>query len=109
VEHVVDIPDKRIVTFAVPVTENGARVWREMKEVDTSKGAHANWPEDIFSRIVDAYLAETGNRGGLVGDAASFLTGARGLMDFALPLMRAVASDPRALDVIGPGQHAGGT
>ena len=107
VEHVVDIPGKRVATFRVPVTENGARVWREMKEVDTSKGAHANWPEDVFGRIVDAYLAKTGNRGGLVGDATCFLVRARGLMDFALPLMRALASDPRALDAVGPGPGPG--
>lgn len=99
VEHVADIPDKQIARFRVPVQENGRRVWREMEEVDTSdKGAHRNWPEQFFARIVDAYLAGTRNQGGRVGDAMSYLFHARALLDFALPVMEAVARDPRAIE-----------
>jgi len=69
-EHIVDIPDKRVARYRVPVQEQGARVWRAMEEFDTSdEGAHASWPERFFARLVHAYLAETGNRGGHVGDA----------------------------------------
>ena len=39
-EHIVDIPDKRVARFKVPVSENGARVWRDMEEFDTSERAH---------------------------------------------------------------------
>ena len=96
-EHVADIPGRRVVTFKVPVDENGTRVWREMKEVDTSgAGAHPNWPDRFFARIVDSYLEQTGNPGGLVGDAPSFLLDARGLLAFALPVMQAVAADATA-------------
>ena len=97
-EHIVDIPDKRIARFKVPVAEGGARVWRDMAEVDSSLGAHANWPTDFFSRIVDAHLAATGNRGGRVGSATCHLISARGLLDFALPVMRDVAADARAAE-----------
>lgn len=90
-EHIVDIPDKRISWFKVPVSENGVRVWREMAEVDTSEGAHANWPPLFFAQLVDGYLATTGNRGGPVGDSTSYLFSARGLLDYSLPIMRAVA------------------
>jgi aminoglycoside 3-N-acetyltransferase len=91
-EHIVDVPDKRIVTFQVPVAESGGRVWREMKEVDTSgAGAHPSWPDRFFARLVDAYLSDTGNRGGRVGDAGSYLLDARGLLAFALRVMRTVA------------------
>jgi aminoglycoside 3-N-acetyltransferase len=38
VEHVADMPGKRIARFKVPVEENGRRVWREMDEVDTAEG-----------------------------------------------------------------------
>jgi aminoglycoside 3-N-acetyltransferase len=42
VEHVADIPGKRIARYQVPVTDNGCRVWRAMEEFDTSgDGAHA--------------------------------------------------------------------
>ncbi|HEX3159266.1 MAG TPA: AAC(3) family N-acetyltransferase [Gemmatimonadaceae bacterium] len=98
-EHVAEFPGKRIARFRVPVVENGARVWREMEEVDTADGgAHTNWPDRFFARIVDRFLAASGNRGGLVGDAACFLLPARGLLGFALPVMAAVAADPRAAD-----------
>lgn len=97
VEHIVDIPDKIVARFMVPVIENGRRVWREMREYDTSRGAHAHWPENFFELLVDAFLARTGNTGGRVGDATSHLFRARELLDFALPVMRAVAEDSGAL------------
>jgi aminoglycoside 3-N-acetyltransferase len=98
-EHVVDIPGKRVAKFKVPVEDNGSRVWREMEEFDTSNdGAHPNWPDRFFGRIVDTYLAQTDNRGGRVGDALCFLLDARGLLELALRVMKAVAADPRAAD-----------
>ncbi|MHB8501786.1 MAG: AAC(3) family N-acetyltransferase [Candidatus Acidiferrales bacterium] len=99
VEHVAEIPGKRIARFQVPVQDDGRCVWRDMEEFDTSgDGVHANWPDRFFAKIVDAYLAETGNQGGCVGDAMSYILRARGLLDFALPLMEAVAIDPAAAD-----------
>lgn len=92
VEHVGDFPGKRIARFKVPVLEQGARVWRDMEEFDTSAdGAHANWPDRFFARIVDAYLDASGNRGGLIGGAPSYLMPARGLCEFARPIMERVA------------------
>jgi aminoglycoside 3-N-acetyltransferase len=94
VEHVSDIPGKRVARFKVPVTENGERVWREMEEFDTSSaGVHPNWPERFFARIVDGYLNESANRGGRVGNAWSYLFPAQDLFRFAQPLMERVAVD----------------
>jgi aminoglycoside 3-N-acetyltransferase len=102
VEHVADIPDKRVARFKVPVTETGVRVWRDMEEYDTSAaGAHANWPDRFFAKIVDSYLAASGNHGGRVGDAPSFLFAARELLDFAMPLMERVARDRDAANALG--------
>ena len=99
VEHVAEIPGKRIARFQVPVQQDGRRLWRDMEEFDTSgDGVHANWPERFFAKIVDAYLTETGNQGGRVGGAMSYLLSARGLLDLASSLMKAVAIDPRAAD-----------
>ena len=99
VEHIADIPDKRVASFTVPLLDGGVRVWREMKEYDTSgAGAHPHWPDRFFARIVDSYLARTNNRGGRVGDAMCYLLPARGLLDFARPVMERVARDPRAAD-----------
>jgi aminoglycoside 3-N-acetyltransferase len=99
VEHIADIPDKRVARFKVPVMQNGVRVWRDMEEVDTSDaGAHANWPERFFARIVDSFLAGTGNTGGRVGDAWSHLLSARELLRIARPVMERVAVDRHAAD-----------
>jgi aminoglycoside 3-N-acetyltransferase len=101
VEHVADIPGKRISHYRVPVMENGHRVWREMEEFDTSDdGVHGNWPNRFFASIVDTYLSNTRNQGGRVGDAMSYVLSARGLLDFALPSMEAVAADPGAADYL---------
>jgi aminoglycoside 3-N-acetyltransferase len=98
-EHVGDFPGKRVARYLVPVVERGNRVWRAMEEFDTSDaGAHANWPERFFGRIVDLHLRRTENRGGLVGDARSHLFSARALLDRALPIMTQVALDGRVAD-----------
>ena len=99
-EHVVDIADRIVARFRVPVLEGGVRVWREMEEFDTAERAHAHWPDRFFARLVDGYLAASGNRGGRVGDAPSVLLPARGLLEHALPIMRAIAADPRAADTL---------
>ena len=99
VEHVADIPGKRIARFEVPVMENGCRVWRAMEEFDTSgDGAHANWLDRFFARIVDSFLTQTKNHGARAGNAMTYILSARELFDFALPLMKAVAADPRAAE-----------
>jgi len=93
-EHVADFPNKRVARYEVPVMEDGRRIWRSMEEIDTSgDGAHANWPDRFFARIVDSLLAETGNEGERVGDAMTYVLNARELFDFALPLMKAAARD----------------
>jgi aminoglycoside 3-N-acetyltransferase len=97
-EHIVDVPDKLVAKYKVPVNENGRRVWREMEEFDTAERAHRNWPDRFFARLADTYLAQTNNRGGYVGNAQCFLMDARGLLDLALPVMKAVAADRRAAD-----------
>jgi aminoglycoside 3-N-acetyltransferase len=101
-EHIVDIPDKIVAKYKVPVMEHGQRVWRDQEEFDTSERAHAHWPDRFFARLVDTYLAKTGNRGGLVGNAHCVLFDARGLLDFSLPIMTALAADPRAADHLHP-------
>lgn len=92
VEHIADIPDKRVARFKVSVVQNGARIWREMTEFDTSgAGVHPNWPDRFFATLVDGFLGASQNRGGRVGDAWSHLMTARGLLDYARPIMERVA------------------
>src|ERR1700730_7171566 len=98
-EHGGDIPGKRIARYQVPVMENGCPVWRAMEEFDTSgDGVHANWPDRFFAKIVDSLLTKTRNTGARIGKAMTYILSARELLDFALPLMKAVATDPLAAE-----------
>jgi eukaryotic-like serine/threonine-protein kinase len=49
------------------------------------------------AKLTDSYLAEAQN-GGRVGGATSYLFPARELLAYALPIMKAVATDARAAD-----------
>lgn len=90
-EHIVDVPDKIVARYRVPVVGNGKRVWRFQEEFDSSTGAHASWPDRFFAKIVDGYLEMTGNRGGTVGGARSYLVPAQGLLGHALAEMKRTA------------------
>jgi aminoglycoside 3-N-acetyltransferase len=97
VEHIADLPGRRIARFRIPVLEDGERVWREMTEVDTSSiGAHPNWPDRFFAKIVDGFLRESHNRGGTVGDTVAFLIPVRPFLDFSRTVMERTAADARA-------------
>ena len=99
VEHVADFPGKRIARYQVPVLdETGRRIWRSQEEVDSANGAHSHWPDRFFAKVTDTYLMNQRIAAGSVGDAVGHLFPARGLFEFALPLMQAVAADPRAAD-----------
>jgi aminoglycoside N3'-acetyltransferase len=94
-EHILDAPGLRIAVFEVPVLENGVRVGKERKEIDTSgAGAHPNWPDRFFAQLVNAYLAKTHNRGRRVGHAHCFQFDAKGLLELALDGMRSAAAKP---------------
>ncbi|MGQ0767234.1 MAG: aminoglycoside N(3)-acetyltransferase [Gemmatimonadota bacterium] len=95
-EHVAPIANKRVARFLVPIMRDGERAWLDMAEYDTSSGVHTNWSPNFFAEIVDSYLLQSGNRGGQVGDALSFLIDARGLHAHALGAMQAVADDANA-------------
>ena len=99
IEHVANLPGKRVARYQVPVEKNGQRVWVAMEEFDTSgAGVHPNWPDRFFAKIVDSYLIQSNNQGGYVANSRTYLFRAQELLDFALPLMSAVADDPRAAE-----------
>jgi aminoglycoside 3-N-acetyltransferase len=97
VEHIADIPGKRIARFKVPIVEDGLTVWRDMEEFDTSgDGVHASWPDRFFATLVDGFLETSANAGGRVGNARSHLLSARGLLGYARPIMERTAAGPLA-------------
>ena len=92
VEHVADIPNKRIARFKVPIRDKGVTVWRDMAEFDTSGGGvHERWPDRFFATLVDGYITKSGIRPGRVGSAPAHLVPAHGLLDFARPIMEGIA------------------
>lgn len=93
-EHLVDVPGKRVVRYEVPWNVNGERVWRHCEEFDTSDPAHPAWHETFFRDITDAYLRRTGNTGGRIGDAESYVFDAQPFLAFALEAMAALVHDP---------------
>ena len=94
-ESIADFPDKIVKRYKVPVLQGGARVWLDCEEYDSSKGAHANWPERFFAAIVDGFIAERDGtplcRSGRIGNAASHVLDAKALVDFACQVMIATA------------------
>ena len=94
-EHVADFADKIVVRYRMPVLRNGRREWVDVEEYDSSNGAHANWPERFFARIVDDFIAQNAGTArcavGKVGDGDSFLLDAAGLVEFAIPVMERTA------------------
>ena len=93
-EHLVDVPDKRVVRYEVPWLIDGQRVWRPCEEFDTSEPAHPAWPQDVFRQITDAFLRRTGNTGGRIGDAESYVFDAQPFLAFALDVLAALVHTP---------------
>jgi aminoglycoside 3-N-acetyltransferase len=87
-EHIIDLPDKKVVKMKVPMLENGRRVWRETEEFDTSSGAHASFTEHIFAEIVDEFIGVSGIQSHTVGNSVSWLLPAKPLLEHALRVMK---------------------
>ena len=91
-EHIAPFEGKRIARYKVPILRDGARVWADCEEFNTSSaGVHENWPENAFELIVDDFLATRAGtpacRVGSVGRADSALLDAAALVEHAVPIM----------------------
>jgi len=93
-EALVDSPDKRMVTYTIPVRDGDRVMWRQVHDHDTS--ARGAFPykqaipdgEDAFAVIGPQALAAGAGISGTVGDAPSHLFAARPLADFATVWLR---------------------
>lgn len=89
-EYLADIPDKRTVSYRMPVLQDGARTWVDIQELDSSKGVRTWVGEgDYFEAIARAFLASGQGREGRVGEAPSYLFDAATLVPFAAAWMEA--------------------
>jgi aminoglycoside 3-N-acetyltransferase len=94
-EALVDGPEKRQVSYEVPVRDRGQVVWREVRDHDTSsRGAFpyervVEDGDDAFAVIGRLALAAGCGVTGQVGEAESHLFAAQPLVDFAVSWLRA--------------------
>jgi aminoglycoside 3-N-acetyltransferase len=86
-EALADAPNKRRVTYRMPIVESGRTVWREFHDIDTSEGAFdyaAVIEGNQFEAIAtDALGAGVGTHGP-VGASTSYLFDAEELTRFAI-------------------------
>jgi aminoglycoside 3-N-acetyltransferase len=91
-EAIARVPDKRRVTYQMPILVDGNPVWRTFHDIDTERGAFpyeqvVGPGDDPFAVIVAEMLAAGVGRGGRVGDGAAYLFDARAALDFAVAWM----------------------
>lgn len=59
-EHIAPFEGKRMARYKVPILGDGARVWIDCEEFDTTgQGVHPNWPHNAFELIVDDFIAKS--------------------------------------------------
>ena len=97
-EAVARAPEKRQVSFSIPVLEDGQVVDRTYTDIDTSVGAfpyaELGLPEDEFAVIARAALDEGAGIRGRVGDAECHLFDARRLTAFGVAWLEERFGDP---------------
>ncbi|MBE0446804.1 MAG: aminoglycoside 3-N-acetyltransferase [Actinobacteria bacterium] len=86
-EHMARLPNKRVIRYREPLLVNGAKVWMEIEEFDTSQPVVAGAWESYFADIVQEYLASGKGRSGQVGYAPSYLLNAADLYQYAVAWM----------------------
>ncbi len=86
-ETIAHVPGKRVVRYRMPVLQEGKRIWVEIEDIDTSRGAFDWEGGDYFEAIVQEYLALGKGRSGKVGAADSYLFDAAELVRFAVEWM----------------------
>lgn len=86
-EQLVQLPEKRIDRYAMPIMRDGERVWVTVEEYDTTNGIADFDEEDTFATIGRAFLAAGHGREGRVGAAEAALLPATELVRFGVEWM----------------------
>lgn len=87
VEHIVDLPDKRIDRYQMPILQGGRKVWVDIEEFDTTNGIADFGVEDYFNVIERSYISAGNGRSGNVGAAQTYLVDAEAIKNYALAWM----------------------
>ncbi len=84
-----DVPNKRIVTYQMPVKTADGVEWVEIEEFDTSDGIIDGYEGDYFTDLMAEYIEQYDIRAGKIGEARSYLFEAVHLSDYAISWMEA--------------------
>jgi aminoglycoside 3-N-acetyltransferase len=92
-EAIADVPNKRRVTYDIPVRAHGRTVWRGFEDIDTSLGAFPYedvvGEDDAFEVVAREALEARCGLAGRIGGAESYLFEAARLVSFAAGWMEA--------------------
>jgi aminoglycoside 3-N-acetyltransferase len=83
-EHKAKVPGKRVIRYEVPFATTRGTEWRTCEEFDTSHPVVDGLADDYFGTIVGEFLANGRGRRGTIGNAASVLVPAAGIVGFAV-------------------------
>jgi aminoglycoside 3-N-acetyltransferase len=86
VEHMVNVPNKKKVSFKMPVLREGKRVWVEIEEFDTC-GNVLPKTDEYFQAIPSQFFASGKGKSGKVGQAQSYFFRAEDFTRFAIRLL----------------------
>jgi len=90
-EYQASVPSKRYAEYEMPVHVDGERVWRRIRELDSSAGAFdyegLPFAEDAFEVITRSALTTGVGHSGTVGAAAAHLLPGRPLLEHAVSWM----------------------
>jgi aminoglycoside 3-N-acetyltransferase len=86
-EQLVDLPEKHIDRYQMPVLQSGRKVWIDVEEFDTTEGIADFGVEDYFHAIGETYLADGRGQSGRVGQAQSYLLEADDFKTYAMEWM----------------------
>lgn len=87
-EAVAGVPDKRRVSYGMPIMVKGERIWRTFSDIDTGEGAlpyeRILGEKDYIEHIARSALAAGTGESEPVGAASAHLFDARGLVEYAV-------------------------
>lgn len=110
-EHLADVPDKRVISYWVPILDSGGKRWVRMEEFDTNGCLPWYGHGDMFATLLEDYVQAGRGAIGTIGAARSYLFEADDVVRFAVDWIEERFRDPVDRDLTievrpaGPAEH----
>lgn len=85
-EALAPIENKRLAHIKAPLNIDGYRSWVDIVEFDSNIGIRI-WEDRFFAHIMERFIDAGKTSQGTIGVARSYLSNARELVQFAIPIM----------------------